>query len=48
VREAVKYGNATSAMKNTIPGDLPQSNLKEINAVIADHYSTGFHSEMNR
>ncbi|MBR1857031.1 MAG: sugar kinase [Oribacterium sp.] len=48
VREAVKYGNATSAMKNTIPGDLPQSNLKEINAVIEDHYSTGFHSEMNR
>jgi len=48
VKEAVKYGNATSAMKNTIPGDLPQSNLNEINAVIADHYSTGFHSEMNR
>ncbi len=48
VKEAVKYGNATSAMKNTIPGDLPQSNLNEINAVIEDHYSTGFHSEMNR
>lgn len=48
VREAVKYGNATSSIKNTIPGDLPQSNLSEINAVIEDHYSTGFHSEMNR
>ncbi|HAT02559.1 MAG TPA: sugar kinase [Oribacterium sp.] len=48
VGEAVKYGNATSAMKNTIPGDLPQSNLHEINSVIADHYSSGFHSEMNR
>ena len=48
VEKAVKYGNAVSAMKNTIPGDLPQSTLPEIDAVIADHYSTGFHSEMNR
>ena len=48
VQEAVKYGNATSAMKNTIPGDLPQSSLKEIESVIRDHYSTGFHSEMDR
>ena len=48
VEKAVKYGNAVSAMKNTIPGDLPQSTLSEIDAVIADHYSTGFHSEMNR
>ena len=44
----MKYGNATSAMKNTIPGDLPQSSLKEIESVIRDHYSTGFHSEMDR
>ena len=44
----MKYGNATSAMKNTIPGDLPQSSLKEIESVIRDHYSTGFHSEMVR
>lgn len=48
VKKAVIYGNAVSAMKNTIPGDLPQSNLHEIDAVIADHYSTGFRSEMNR
>lgn len=48
VRQAVVYGNAASAMKNTIPGDLPQSDLREINAVIKDHYSTGFRSEMNR
>lgn len=48
VKEAVKYGNATSAMKNTIPGDLPASNLKEIEGVIREHYSTGFISEMNR
>ncbi len=48
VGKAVKYGNAVSAMKNTIPGDLPQSTLSEIDAVIEDHYSTGFHSEMKR
>lgn len=48
VKEAVKYGNATSAMKNTIPGDLSQSSLHEIQEVIEDHYSTGFVSEMNR
>ena len=48
VRNAVIYGNATSSMKNTIPGDLPQSTLSEIDQVIKDHYSTGFHSEMNR
>lgn len=48
VEKAVKYGNAVSAMKNTIPGDLPQSTLSEIDAVIEDHYSTGFHSEMKR
>ncbi|MCR4922566.1 MAG: sugar kinase [Lachnospiraceae bacterium] len=48
VKEAVIYGNATSAMKNTIPGDMPQSGLAEIDEVIKDHYSDGFKSEMNR
>lgn len=48
VQNAVRYGNATAAMKNTIPGDLPQSNLAEIDSVIADHYSDGFVSEMKR
>ncbi len=48
VRSAVVFGNATAAMKNTIPGDLPQSTLTEIKEVIEDHYSTGFHAEMNR
>jgi len=48
VREAVKYGNAVSAVKNTIPGDLSQAGLREINNVIKDHYSDGFKSEMAR
>lgn len=48
VRNAVVFGNATSAVKNTIPGDLPSSTLAEIKAVIRDHYNTGFKSEMNR
>lgn len=48
VRNAVVFGNATSAVKNTIQGDLPSSTLTEIKNVIRDHYSTGFKSEMNR
>ena len=47
VMNAIRYGNACSAMKNTIPGDLPQSRLSEINDVIEDHNSS-YHSEMKR
>ncbi len=45
---AVRYGNATSAVKNTIPGDLPSSNLEEIETIIRAHYQTGQQSEMAR
>lgn len=45
---AVRYGNATSAVKNTIPGDLPSSNLEEIETIIKAHNSTGHQSEMAR
>lgn len=47
-QKAVEYGNATSAVKNTIPGDLPSSGLEEIERIIRDHHSTGRKSEMDR
>ena len=46
--QAVQFGNAASAVKNTIPGDLPSSDLSEIAAIIRSHQSTGPQSEMNR
>ena len=47
-QKAMEYGNATAAVKNTIPGDLPSSNLREIDSIIANHHSTGPQLEMNR
>lgn len=47
-QKAMEYGNATAAVKNTIPGDLPSSNLKEIDSIIKNHQSTGPQPEMNR
>ena len=46
--KAVRYGNATSAVKNTIPGDLPSSNLEEIETIIRAHGEKGPQSEMAR
>lgn len=46
--KAMVYGNATAAVKNTIPGDLPSSDLKEINNIIKGHNATGRQLEMNR
>ena len=48
VQKALAYGNATSSVKNTIPGDLPASDLKEIDSIIKAHNSTGPSSELNR
>lgn len=46
--KAVQYGNATAALKNTIPGDLPTSDLSEVNTVIREHNDKGPQSEMSR
>ncbi|MCR5743497.1 MAG: sugar kinase [Lachnospiraceae bacterium] len=46
--KALAYGNATSSVKNTIPGDLPASDLKEIENIIRAHNATGQVSELNR
>lgn len=45
---AMEYGNATGAVKNTVPGDLPSSDLNEIQSIIQAHKSTGPQLEMNR
>lgn len=47
-RKALEYGNATSALKNTIPGDLLSTDLKEIDGIIKEHKSTGRIAEMER
>lgn len=47
-QRALEYGNATSALKNTIPGDLLDTDLREINGIIREHKSTGRKSEMDR
>ena len=46
--KAVRFGNATSAVKNTIPGDLPTSDLGEIETIIKAHNQKGPQSEMAR
>ena len=46
--KAVRYGNAASALKNTIPGDLPTSDLEEMNMIIREHNQKGPQSEMSR
>lgn len=47
-QRALEIGNAASAIKNTIPGDLPSTDLVEINKIIASHKNIGPQSEMNR
>ncbi|MBO5166413.1 MAG: sugar kinase [Lachnospiraceae bacterium] len=47
-QRALQYGNATSALKNTIPGDLLSTDLKEIEGIIKEHQSTGRVAEMDR
>ncbi|MDD5935060.1 MAG: sugar kinase [Clostridiales bacterium] len=47
-QKALEIGNAASAIKNTIPGDLPSTDLNEIQRIIASHKNIGPQSEMNR
>lgn len=47
-QRALEYGNATSALKNTIPGDLLSTDLKEIDGIIREHKSSGRVAEMDR
>ena len=47
-QQALEIGNAASAIKNTVPGDLPSTNIDEINSIIRTHKKIGPQSEMNR
>ena len=47
-QKALEYGNAASALKNTIPGDLLSTDLKEIESIIREHKSSGRIAEMDR
>ncbi len=47
-QKALEIGNAASAIKNTIPGDLPSTDINEIQRIIASHKNIGSQSEMNR
>ena len=48
ITRALEIGNALSAVKNTIIGDLPASSLSEVESVIRSHKSTGKQDEMVR
>ena len=46
--DALEFGDAMSAVKNTVPGDLPDSSFQEITRIIKAHQSEGAQSEMDR
>ena len=46
--EAVRFGNAMSAIKNTIPGDMTVCDYKDVLRVINAHSGAGIKSEMVR
>lgn len=48
VQKAVEYGNATSSTKCTIEGDLPLSDIREIDRIIRNHKASGHVDELNR
>lgn len=47
-QRALECGNATGAVKNTIPGDLPSSDLNEVNAIVKAHKGQSAQLEMDR
>lgn len=48
IERALEVGNALSAVKNTVNGDMSASSIDEINAVIASHKAIGHQDEMVR
>jgi 2-dehydro-3-deoxygluconokinase len=48
IEKAMEFGNALSAVKNTVPGDMSASSLDEIKGIIASHKATGKQDEMVR
>ncbi len=48
VAQALSYGNALSAIKNTVSGDMSISSLDEVEAVMRSHRAEGVQDEMVR
>ncbi|MBE6912574.1 MAG: sugar kinase [Oscillospiraceae bacterium] len=48
VEEAMCYGNALSAIKNTVIGDMSISSIDEVESVIKSHRATGVQDELVR
>ena len=48
ITSALEIGNATSAVKNTVVGDMSASSIDEILSVIKSHKATGRQDEMVR
>lgn len=48
IEVAMSYGNALSAIKNTVLGDMSISSIDEVESVIASHKSSGHQDEMVR
>ena len=48
IQKALEIGNASSAVKNTVLGDMAASSIDEILGVIQSHKATGRQDEMNR
>lgn len=48
IQKALEIGNASSAVKNTVLGDMAASSIDEIMGVIRAHKATGKQDEMNR
>lgn len=48
LQRALEFGNAMSAVKNTVPGDLPDSSFDEMMRIIRAHNAQGEQSEMDR
>lgn len=48
VEKAMAYGNALSAIKNTVLGDMSISSIDEVESIISAHQSTGEQDEMVR
>lgn len=48
IEDAMSYGNALSAIKNTVSGDMSISSIDEVKSVINSHRATGIQDEMVR
>ena len=48
IRRALAVGNALSAVKNTVSGDMSASSIDEIESVITSHTAVGRQDELIR